>query len=89
MYIHMIWVFVLMKIFLKMKTNETNSRQLLGDKIAKLRNQRGITIRELASLADVSPATIVNIEQGKFSPRIDVMQKLLTELDAEIIIKEK
>ena len=65
-----------------------NSRQLLGYKIAKLRNQRGITIRELASLADVSPATIVNIEQGKFSPRIEVLESILAHLDAKIEIKE-
>lgn len=60
------------------------SRSLLGVTCKNLRIARGITIRQLAELAGVNKATIVNIEAGKFSPTIDVAGKVITALGAEL-----
>lgn len=57
--------------------------------ITDLRQKRGIPIRELADRCGIAPSTITRMQSGKISPSIDVVQKILTELDAELIIKEK
>lgn len=69
------------------KVFELNDRQRLGAKIMALRNERGYSIRTLAELCDVNKATIVNIEQGKFSPRFEIVEKICHVLGAKIEIK--
>lgn len=69
------------------KVFELNDRQRLGAKIMALRNERGYSIRTLAELCDVNKATIVNIEQGRFSPRFDIVEKICHALGAKIEIK--
>ena len=63
------------------------TREELGHTISELRNSKGYSIRELADRCEVNKATIVNIEKGRFSPRFEIVEKLLNELGAEIIIK--
>ncbi|MEE1366829.1 MAG: helix-turn-helix transcriptional regulator, partial [Muribaculaceae bacterium] len=48
------------------------------------------TIRELAERSGCAPNTIVNIEQGKFSPRIEIVEQILSVLGAhlEIVIDD-
>lgn len=65
---------------------ELDDRQLFGLQMARLRRLRGYTIRELAEESGCAPATIVNIEQGKFSPRVDIVEKILDVLDASLDI---
>lgn len=69
------------------KVFELNARQRLGAKIMALRNERGYKIRALAELCDVNKATIVNIEQGRFSPRYEIVERIVKELGAKIEIK--
>lgn len=69
------------------KVFELNDRQRLGAKIMALRNERGYSIRTLAELCDVNKATIVNIEQGRFSPRFDIVERIVKELGGTIEIK--
>lgn len=69
------------------KVFELNDRQRLGAKIMALRNERGYSIRTLADLCDVNKATIVNIEQGRFSPRYEIVERIVKELGAKIEIK--
>ena len=63
------------------------TREELGNQIAQLRKSKGYSIRELADRCEINKATIVNIEKGRFSPRFEIVEKLLNELGAEIIIK--
>ena len=67
-----------------------NDRQLFGQKMARLRRSKLYTIRELAERSGCAPNTIVNIEQGKFSPRIEIVEQILSVLGAhlEIVIDE-
>lgn len=69
------------------KVFELNDRQRLGVKIMALRNERGYSIRALAELCDVNKATIVNIEQGRFSPRYEIVERIVKELGGTIEIK--
>lgn len=69
---------------------ELNDRQLFGQKMARLRRSKLYTIRELAERSGCAPNTIVNIEQGKFSPRIEIVEQILSVLGAhlEIVIDD-
>lgn len=63
-------------------------RKILGDKITELRTKRGIPIRTLAEMCNLSPRTIQNIQNGDFSPRYDIVEKILRALRAHIEIRE-
>ena len=69
---------------------ELNERQLFGQRMARLRRSKLYTIRELAERSGCAPNTIVNIEQGKFSPRIEIVEQILSVLGAhlEIVIDD-
>lgn len=62
------------------------TRTLLGTTCRYLRNTRGIAIRTLAERANVSNATIVNIEAGRFAPNIDVAGRILSALGVTLRI---
>lgn len=70
---------------------ELNDRQLFGLRMARLRNLRGYSIRELAELTGFATNTILSIEKGKFSPRFEIVEKILSVLGAhlEIVIDEE
>ena len=65
---------------------EFNERQLFGLEMARLRKQQGYSIRELAERCGCSTATIVNIEKGKFSPRLEIVQQILAAMDCHLEI---
>ena len=65
---------------------ELNDRQLFGQRMARLRRSKLYTIRELAERSGCAPNTIVNIEQGKFSPRIEIVEQILSVLGAHLEI---
>lgn len=63
------------------------TREELGNKINELRRQRGMSIRELAERSEVNKATIVNLEKGRFSPRFEIVERIVKELGGTIEIK--
>ena len=65
---------------------ELNDRQLFGQKMARLRKSKLLSIRELAERTDLATNTILNIEKGKFSPRFEIVEKTLSELGAHLEI---
>lgn len=69
---------------------ELNDRQLFGQKMARLRKQQGYSIRELAELSGFATNTILSIEKGKFSPRFEIVEKILSVFGAhlEIVMAE-
>lgn len=70
--------------------DRAENRQLFGQKMARLRKQQGYSIRELAELSGFATNTILSIEKGKFSPRFEIVEKILSVLGAhlEIIMDE-
>ena len=69
---------------------ELNDRQLFGVKMSRLRKNKLLSIRELAERTGLATNTILNIEKGKFSPRLDIVERILSELGAhlEIVIDD-
>ena len=65
---------------------ELNDRQLFGQKMARLRRHQGYSTRELAELTGYTPTTINNIECGRFSPRFEIVEKILSVLGAHLEI---
>ena len=63
-----------------------NDRQLFGQKMARLRKNKLLSIRELAELSGFATNTILSIEKGKFSPRFEIVEKILSVLGAHLEI---
>ena len=55
-------------------------KKRVGKKIRKLREERGLSLREIANLAEISPANLSNIENGKVSPTLTSLRKILEVL---------
>ena len=68
------------------RVEELNDRQLFGQKMARLRKQQGYSIRELAERSGYATNTILSIEKGKFSPRFEIVEKILSVLGAHLEI---
>lgn len=53
----------------------------VGDNLKRLREQRQLSIRELAAAARVAPSLVSRIEAGKTSPTVMSLQRILNALD--------
>lgn len=60
-------------------------RLQVGNKIAELRKQKGMSQRDLAEAAGITPANVANIENGKYSVGIDVLAKIAGALEWDFI----
>jgi transcriptional regulator with XRE-family HTH domain len=61
-------------------------RQRIGQDIAQLRTQRGMTQGDVAERTDLLRQHISRIEQGKYSVGFDTLQAIADALDADIRI---
>lgn len=52
----------------------------LGEKIKRLRKERGLTQEKLAELANVDPKSIIAIETGKRNPTLKTLNKIAIAL---------
>ena len=57
---------------------------MLGDRLRDLRAQHGLTLRQLAQQAEVSPALLSQIENGTTDPSLATLRKLARVFDASI-----
>ncbi len=48
-----------------------------GEKLRALRNQRGLSYRQLASMLETSHSHIINIETGKHKPSVDLIVRIV------------
>lgn len=60
------------------------TREFIGNCLRIARNSQGLTIRELAEKTGCNKATIVNIEKGSFTPKIDTIHTIATALDVSL-----
>ena len=67
---------------------EVEGREELGAYIRLMRVTNGVSVRGLAEDCGLSPATVQNIEKGAFSPRLDIVGKILDRLGAKMVIKQ-
>ena len=60
----------------------------IGKKIKELREERGLTVRELAEQSGVIYVNISKLENGKYNASIAILNKLLEVLGAELRIEK-
>lgn len=70
-------------------TNEQESKRI-GERIAQLRKEQGMTQGELAAKAETNQGHIARIEQGKYDIRLSVLSAIAEALGTtvEFIRKE-
>jgi transcriptional regulator with XRE-family HTH domain/mannose-6-phosphate isomerase-like protein (cupin superfamily) len=56
----------------------------VGDRVRALRHERGLSLRALAELCELSPNTISLIERGETSPSVSTLHRLATALGIHI-----
>lgn len=56
----------------------------IGERIKKSRNDKGLSLRELATKVKLSASFLSQIEQGKASPSIENLKKIATSLDVKV-----
>lgn len=56
----------------------------IGEKLKKSRNEKGMSLRELATKVELSASFLSQIEQGKASPSIENLKKIATTLDVRV-----
>lgn len=56
----------------------------IGERIKKSRNDKGLSLRELANKVELSASFLSQIEQGKASPSIENLKKIATSLDVRV-----
>lgn len=69
--------------------NDTTIRTAIGARIRELRLSRGLTQQQLADLSHLSKPNISNIEAGKYSVGIDVLQRICQALNVTLQLVEK
>lgn len=67
-------------------TYSVTDRKSLGAYIKHEREQQGISVRKMAELAGIQPSTVQNVESGAFTPRLDILQKMLAVLGKQLSI---
>lgn len=56
-------------------------REFLGNRIRELREGHGITQDQLANAAQTTQKTIVSVEKGHTSTRVDLLERIAKQLD--------
>lgn len=62
-------------------------REYIGRRIAEIRQEKGLSIRQLADMSGVNFANIYKIENGKYNVSIDILGKICNALGVEIKIE--
>lgn len=64
------------------------NREIIGNKIKNIRQKKGLTQSQLSEMSHLKRSTISKIESGKFNASIDLIERLIKPLGAELDIKE-
>ena len=64
-------------------TRNTMETQKLADRLLRLREKVGLSLRELGRMAGMSPAAISAIEKGQSSPTLATLHKVLKALGTD------
>jgi XRE family transcriptional regulator, regulator of sulfur utilization len=60
-------------------------KRTVGERVARLRDERGLTQAELASKAGVFRETLADIERGASQPKLETLMRLAAALRVPII----
>lgn len=65
-----------------------NNREYIGERIAEIRQAKGLSIRQLAEACGVNFANIYKIENGKYNVSIDILGKICEALGYHVDINK-
>jgi transcriptional regulator with XRE-family HTH domain len=68
--------------------NKETERLRIGIRIESLRKERGLSMHELAELADITKANVFNIEHGRYSVGLDVLNKIAEAMNVTLDFNE-
>lgn len=57
-----------------------NIREEIGTKIARIRQEAGLSQRDLAARCGIAQSTVYRIEAGKFAVRLDLLENIANAL---------
>ena len=66
--------------------NKYENRQRIGRRLAALRTGMGWSIEQVATMADIKPATLEKIEGGEFRANLDVLEAICDVLGVRVDI---
>jgi transcriptional regulator with XRE-family HTH domain len=64
-------------------------RELLGERIAYIRKEKGISLAELSERTGIKESSILRIEEGKFSVNYDILASLAEAMGCYISLSNK
>lgn len=73
----------------KEEMSKYENRERIGQRIAQLRKEKGLSLRELSDKCGVTYQNINKIENGKYNVGIDILWRIADALGAEIKLTEK
>ncbi|SHJ27429.1 transcriptional regulator, XRE family with cupin sensor [Dethiosulfatibacter aminovorans DSM 17477] len=74
---------------MKMAKTETNMTDIeerkIGDRIKEIRKEKGLTLKQLSEMLDLSIGYLSNLERNLNSPTLDSLQKICESLEINIV----
>jgi transcriptional regulator with XRE-family HTH domain len=67
--------------------NKETTRVKIGQQLRALRQERGLSTRQLAEITGVIHSHIVRIESGRYNVGVDTVEKLANALGAKLTIR--
>lgn len=64
------------------------TRQAIGQRLADIRDARGLTQQQVADLTGIKRPHIARAESGKYNFGIDILAKIASALNCDIDFKE-
>ncbi len=65
-------------------SDRSDERERIGSKIRKLREEKKIEAKKLATLANIDAANLSRIEQGKYSVGLDILTRISDALGVKV-----
>lgn len=66
-----------------------DERLRIGQRIAEIRKENGMTQEQLATLLDTGQAHIARLEKGKYNAGFDTLQKIATVFNMDVDFRNK
>ncbi len=69
--------------------DRNTDRERIGHRIKELREEQGMDAKIVAQKAGITPANMSRIEQGKYSPGLDILCRIASALGMQLDFVKK
>lgn len=69
--------------------DRNTDRERIGHRIKKIREEQGMDAKTVAQKAGITPANMSRIEQGKYSPGLDILCRIASALGMQLDFVKK